>query len=76
MEAVLRVSEIKMNGHVYHRLLVPKNVSRRYSLRHNDRVVLDIIKIERPSNDDDVQAGPGNQQHPLAMFLRPDLERE
>ena len=47
MKAVFRVSEIKVNGHVYHRLLVPKKTSRLLGFKNDDSVTLDIISIKR-----------------------------
>jgi len=47
MKAVLRVSENKVNGHVYHRLLVSKKTSRLFDLKNDDSVTLDIISIKR-----------------------------
>jgi len=72
MEAVLRVSEARVNGHVYHRLLIPKKMSRLLKLRHKDVVTLDIMSIARDGH----VVGPGSQR-PLSLFLRPtNLERD
>ena len=47
MKTVLRVSEAKVKGNVYHRLLIPKNLSDMLGLKNKDRFQVDLLSLRR-----------------------------
>lgn len=47
MKAVLRVSEAKVKGKVYHRLLLPKKLSAMLGLKNKDRFQVDLLSLRR-----------------------------
>jgi len=52
MRLALRVIERRVNGYLYYRVNIPKKVSDKLGIRKGSMILIDIVEVLNPSEDD------------------------